>query len=337
MAKYYHCPNCAANLVFDPDARKMACAFCGTRISPDNVTSHDAVNGFIQGETWDESASCFLCSNCGAKSISDASTVATFCAFCGAPSMSVTTGSGVKPMRLLPFQYGREMAERAFLQWCRKSWFLPNSFTSKKQIEKLTGMYVPFWLFTWPVDVDCSYLDVARKKDTGSVIGGYIQRVRKGRLLWEKIPLDGSSHIRDDLMECIEPYDFKQLIRFDTKYLAGFFAESYDLPAENLLRRGYLRVKDFVRGFCGEGRVNFNDHSTYHLPTAEYVYLPVWFLNYTYRGKTYSFALNGQTGKVAGDQPISRWKLCLFLLAVFVFLMIVVVFLGTRALGGMFL
>ena len=32
--------------------------------------------------------------------------------------------------------------------------------------------------------------------------------------------------------------------------------------------------------------------------------LPVWLLNTKYRGKTYTFAMNGQTGKMTGRFPI---------------------------------
>jgi hypothetical protein len=41
------------------------------------------------------------------------------------------------------------------------------------------------------------------------------------------------------------------------------------------------------------------DHSN-----AKYVLLPVWMLTSRYNGKTYTFAMNGQTGRITGDLPI---------------------------------
>ena len=38
---------------------------------------------------------------------------------------------------------------------------------------------------------------------------------------------------------------------------------------------------------------------------ARNVLLPVWMLMSTYRGKEYLFAMNGQTGKLVGNLPIS--------------------------------
>jgi energy-coupled thiamine transporter ThiT len=38
----------------------------------------------------------------------------------------------------------------------------------------------------------------------------------------------------------------------------------------------------------------------------KYVLLPVWMLNTNYNGKIYTFAMNGQTGKMTGAFPICR-------------------------------
>jgi DNA-directed RNA polymerase subunit RPC12/RpoP len=318
MAKSYRCPNCAASLVFDPDIKKMTCGFCGTKISPDDVTSLEAKEGFILGDSWEEDAACFLCENCGAKSITNVNTAATFCPFCGSPSISLTITGGVKPMRMIPFTFGREEAEKAFINWCKKSRLLPKNFTSKEQIAKLTGIYVPFWLFDYYVDVNCDYLQaITEEVQNGEQTVGFYTKKKRGALTWTQVPLDASSHMPDYLMECIEPYNYEQLRSFDTKFLSGFQAENYDVSAEELLRRIFLRVKEFVKGACGEGKTGYVDNSHYETPSAEYVFLPVWFLNYTYHGKTYTFALNGQTGKVAGEQPISRLKVGLLSLGIF--------------------
>ena len=40
--------------------------------------------------------------------------------------------------------------------------------------------------------------------------------------------------------------------------------------------------------------------------SIDYALLPVWILNYKYQGKNYTFALNGQTGKIVGNRPIAK-------------------------------
>ena len=44
--------------------------------------------------------------------------------------------------------------------------------------------------------------------------------------------------------------------------------------------------------------------------------LPVWFMTYNYNDKMYEFALNGQTGKLAGIPPLDKSKLRLFCSAI---------------------
>jgi len=37
--------------------------------------------------------------------------------------------------------------------------------------------------------------------------------------------------------------------------------------------------------------------------------LPVWFMTFNYEGKVWEYAINGQTGKIAGQLPVSFTKL----------------------------
>ena len=40
-------------------------------------------------------------------------------------------------------------------------------------------------------------------------------------------------------------------------------------------------------------------------------YLPVWLYNYKYDGKQFRVLVNGHTGEVVGDRPVSRLKVWL--------------------------
>ena len=43
--------------------------------------------------------------------------------------------------------------------------------------------------------------------------------------------------------------------------------------------------------------------------TFKHILIPVWIAAYKYRGKSYRFVVNGQTGSVAGERPWSVWKI----------------------------
>ncbi|NCO41155.1 MAG: primosomal protein N' (replication factor Y) - superfamily II helicase, partial [Armatimonadetes bacterium] len=43
--------------------------------------------------------------------------------------------------------------------------------------------------------------------------------------------------------------------------------------------------------------------------TWKHLLLPVFVASYRYAGKRYHFLINGQTGEVAGQAPLSWWKI----------------------------
>lgn len=43
-------------------------------------------------------------------------------------------------------------------------------------------------------------------------------------------------------------------------------------------------------------------------PSVKYVLLPVYIINCKYGGKDYRYAINGQTGKMVGELPVSKQR-----------------------------
>lgn len=378
MAVSFKCPGCAANLVFDADKQKMTCEYCGTEISLDDVADLEPIlsNEAMQKEKeqdaklrepaqavtqktseealapaaanalqWDNESVQYICNSCGAAVITDQNTAATFCAFCGSPTIIAERLVQERtPDFVLPFQYGRETAISCFFEWCKAGRFTPVQFVKKENVEKMTGLYVPFWLFDSAAEMN---ITAEGKKVSSSTTGrstytttSYYKVVRSRHLDWDNIPLDGATHIDDKLMEIIEPYDYVDLEPFDMKYLAGFFADKYDLSADKLTGRLQKKLKEYVGRFFKDSVKSYNsvskvvDATRYADPAFHYALMPVWILNYKYLGKTYTFAMNGQTGKVAGEPPVSRVKLLILGMAVLPAAACICRLIGMLILGG---
>jgi DNA-directed RNA polymerase subunit RPC12/RpoP len=393
MAVSYKCPQCAANLVFDADQQMMTCAYCGAKISPDDVSGTEAVISAeamkqeaiederirqegappvvapivgepgttpsaeenvagsgqsaveIPGQFSEEDTLQYVCNSCGAAVLTDKSTAATFCAFCGSPTIiAERLVDARKPDYVIPFKYGRGKAVEAFFKWCKAGRFTPIEFVKDSNVEKLTGLYVPFWLFDCNTDMDVT----AEGRTVSSSTSGsktttttsYYQLIRKRKLRWDNIPFDGATRIDDKLMEYIEPYDYRAIEKFDMKYLSGFFADKYDQSPEALEGRLQGRLKKYYDAIF-KGSVshfssisNIVDKSVHHKPETQYALLPVWMLNYKYLGKTYTFAMNGQTGKIAGEMPISIVKLIILGLVILPAAAVVCRVIGGAILGG---
>ena len=116
-------------------------------------------------------------------------------------------------------------------------------------------------------------------------------------------------------MDAIEPFNYQEMKPFSTAYLPGYLADKYDVTAKENIPRIERRVKktalakmeQTVNGFasCTYERDNLRIHQG----KVSYALLPVWMLTTRWGGKNYLFAMNGQTGKIVGDLPVSMAKL----------------------------
>ena len=140
---------------------------------------------------------------------------------------------------------------------------------------------------------------------------------KEGLMSFDRIPVDGSSQMPDDLMESIEPYDFREAVDFQTAYLAGYLADKYDVTSEQSIERANQRVKisveeGFKRFMQGYSSITVKNSSINLIKSnVRYALYPVWILNTSWNDKKYTFAMNGQTGKFVGDLPMDKrlfWK-----------------------------
>jgi len=258
----------------------------------------------------------FVCNSCGARVVTDKNTSATFCAFCGSPAMvGQRLTNEFRPQYMIPFKISRQKAENAFLKWAGGGKWTPFGFVSKENVKKLTGLYVPFWLFNIKahIDVEGTAEDVSYSGD--KQITSHYEIKRVGDVEWKNIPLDGETRIDDKLMEAIEPFNFANMIPYDYDYIPGFYADRYDQDAQALAKRatdrGIAGMDQVIKKSIGKKydrhRITKN-RSTITSMAANYALLPVWFMSYKYHNQMYYFAMNGQTGEVAGKVPVSKVK-----------------------------
>lgn len=353
MADTIKCPNCSGNLKFDPDTQKLGCDFCGASFDPslfeakidelvtdapapaatetqpagpaeqvttevsealgpsDEVKPGEHQTNVNEGEQVE-----FVCNSCGARVVTDKNTSATFCAFCGSPAMvGQRLTNEFRPQYMIPFKVSRQKAEEAFLKWAGRGKWTPFGFVSKENVKKLTGLYVPFWLFNIKahIDVEGTAEDVSYSGD--KQITAHYEIKRMGDVEWKNIPLDGETRIDDKLMEAIEPFNFANMIPYDYDYIPGFYADRYDQDAQALAKRatdrGIAGMDQVIKKSIGK---KYDRHkitrnrSTITSMAANYALLPVWFMSYKYHNQMYYFAMNGQTGEVTGKVPVSTVK-----------------------------
>lgn len=313
----YKCPSCGAPLVFKSENQEMGCDSCGSSFSVKEIEEY--YNPSISNEEY-EAVKEYECPSCGAEIITDETTAATTCPYCGNTTvLSEKFNTEEKPKWIIPFKVNKQKAIDTLKSYYKGKAFLPKEFISENKIQEIKGVYVPFWLWDCDVEADATYK--ATKVTTWSDSDynyrktDYYNLIRRGEVEFTKIPIDGSAKIDNTLMEAIEPFDYNQIENFSTTYLSGYLAEKYDVEASESDKRIKERivnsVEDMIRGtvsntYSSVIKEDFNMES--QKASHEYALFPVWLLNTRYKDKTYTFVMNGQTGKFIGNLPVSKGK-----------------------------
>lgn len=332
----FKCPCCGGAIGFDSTIQKMKCPYCDTEFDIETLISYDRElkNERPEDLTWETQAGgrwqegetdglrSYICNSCGREIVTDANTAAAACPYCDSPVVMTEQFAGLlKPDFVIPFQMDAKAAKAALTKHYKGKCLLPKVFKDQNHIEEIKGIYVPFWLFDAEAEADIRYrgtrVQTWSDSDYHYTRTSYYSIRRGGTLAFERVPVDGSSKMADDLMESIEPFDFSDAVDFQTAYLAGYFADKYDVDAEQSTDRANLRVRtstedtfsSTVRGYASV----IPESSSIRLQNgrAKYALYPVWLLNTSWKGQRYTFAMNGQTGKFAGDLPMDKglfWK-----------------------------
>lgn len=326
----YKCPCCGGAIAFDSTAQKMKCPYCDTEFDMETLLGYDEglsdAHDEMQwdttaGEQWQEGETdglrSYVCNSCGGEIVGDANTVATSCPFCGNPVVMMGQVSGVlKPDLVIPFKLDKKAAKAGLQKHLQGKRLLPKVFKDQNHIDEIKGIYVPFWLFDTDADAQVRYrttrLRVWSDSNYDYTETSHFLVRRGGSIGFEHVPVDGSSKMANDLMESIEPFDFSDAVDFQTAYLAGYFADKYDVDAEQSIERANERVKHSVEDSFASTVVGYDTVSTESSNIqlsngkAKYALYPVWILNTTWNGEKYTFAMNGQTGKFVGDLPVDK-------------------------------
>lgn len=320
----YQCPACTGPLRFDGQTGKLRCDYCESSFTVEEVealfaeknASAEAADSHQSSDWGEGKMRSYLCPSCGAELICEETTAATACPFCGNPAIVPGQFSErEKPDFIIPFKYTKDQAVQALKNHYQKKPLLPKLFMAENHLQEIKGVYVPFWLFDGEVDADVTFAatreNVVTTKRERIITTDHFEVQRKGTIPFDHVPVDGASRMPDAHMDAIEPFDFSELKKFSLSYLPGFLAETYDVSAEECAGRAQARcetsavqtLEGTVAGFesCTVVRKDLQMRTG----TVHYALLPVWLLSTRWKDQNYLFAMNGQTGKLVGDLPIS--------------------------------
>ena len=351
--KQFKCPCCGGTLQFDNKSQNVICPYCDSQFTVDSLKDYtDELASQPQEDTsWDESQvqaytneekkgiKIYSCDSCGGEIIVEETTSSTCCPYCGNNVLvSKELAGDLKPNVVIPFKNDKETAMANLKKFFKKKPLLPSSFSKENVIEEIKPLYVPFWLFDADVDGTVNFKGETTHRWSDSAYDYKEVKVysiiRSGNIAFDHVPVDGSKKMEDQLMESIEPFNFDEAVEFNAAYLTGFAADRYDVSKDETFGRATERFRDgtiqaFRRDISGYDNVRVDSTNLQFSNTNTlYALYPVWILNTKWKDKSFRFAMNGESGKIAGNLPISHAKSFAFWCIPFVVFTAIFTFLG---------
>lgn len=347
------CSSCGGNTVYDPATSTLKCPFCGTE-NDIKTTRHNAIeHSFLQAlqeedRSWDDEKRVFQCDNCGAETILDKDKVADFCSFCGSSHIALSNHhAGIKPALVIPFKISKDEAVMKFKGWIKKRYFAPSKLIQSYELSHLSGAYIPYWTFdsqtnsSYVVRIGTYYYVTVTKtvmvdgkpKQVTEQVRKIRWRTANGRYseFFDDVLVKASRNVASGLITNIEPFQLNDLVDYQTAYLSGFLAERYSIP----LKEGWHDAKGTIDAHIESGIqsqergdvVQVVSVSTdYKNITYKHILLPIWISSFQFNNKVYRFLVNGQTGKVSGQAPVSIVKVSILVAVILAIIAVIVMF-----------
>ncbi len=336
----YTCENCGGEFEWNISKAKMVCNSCGNEKELDI----GEVKEYSFNETelrkadvdWSNTVNTYVCKGCGNLiEFMDKNTTAT-CSYCGADYVAVERHeAGIKPEAIILFRIDKDRVSEIFKKWIKGKIFAPNALKNLYQKDKLIARYIPFW--TYDSQTDAGYVGQGG-------VAYYVTVKRNGKDVTERrvrwYAVSGQvSHFFDDVLVNASPsfaklvnkcgnFNTQEAIGFKDDFVSGYLTEKYTLkPKEGFETAKGIMTNHLTQMARSQILARYDEavvhriNVSYEDITFKHLLVPVWASGYYYNNKLYNFIINGQSGKIAGDYPVSPVKVAI---AVFIGILVLI-------------
>ena len=324
------------------------CSFCGTEtpFSVDPATGalveHDLARALREipdaDRGWLAEKRTVQCQNCKAVSVYDVARTGQNCDFCGSPALIdyQELKAPIRPQAILPFKVDEGKVREQMRAWFRGRWLAPNNLSVKAMVDRVHGIYVPYWTFDahavcpWEAEAGHYYYTTESYRDNkGNMSTRQVRHTRwepasgEVRHFFDDEPVPGTHGLRQDLLKKIEPFATAEVQGYDSAFLSGFVVEHYQVVLVDAATRSQEQMTEQLRQMAsaevpGDTQRNLRVESRWSGQTFKHILAPAWLLTYHYGMRAFQVIINGVTGRIAGEYPKSWIKITLAVLGVLV-------------------
>jgi hypothetical protein len=145
-------------------------------------------------------------------------------------------------------------------------------------------------------------------------------------------PVPGTAGVPLDLLCKIEPFPTRELKPYDPAYVRGWTVERYQVDLRNASRTSREQMDAKMTELCaqqvpGDTYTNLQVSTRYSDRTFKHILVPIWLVTYRFGSRNFQTIVNGYTGVVAGDRPISWIKIFFYVILPAIIALVIVVLL----------
>lgn len=333
------CNGCGAELIYKPGTQGLTCNYCNQymKFEDSGVAAHEATTELdlkaqllSKQENLEQiEKSVVACAECGASTELQAKQQSNLCPFCEAPLVlsQARVARLIKPKGLLPFKFEKNDAALSLKKWLGSLWFAPSALKQCAQLDKLQGIYFPFWTYdcltftNYNGERGVYYQETITEKDAqGKLIERSVQKTRwhsvSGNIQhhFDDVLVPATKSFSEDQLDSLAPWDLESLVAYKDEYLRGFVTEVYQIDVKSgfVQAKAYMgnALQEIIKSDIGGDEQKIETSSTrYSDETFKHILLPVWVSAYHYKGKLYQVLVNARTGQVYGQRPWSWIKI----------------------------
>ena len=336
--EHLKCHSCGGEMTFSPKDGMLVCPYCGFKqelgsegpVSKHSYSGNTRLNTGLEGENVTAH-----CDNCGASITVEKTTAALTCPFCTSPiKIEQDAAASVVPDGVVQFQVSQKDAVRCFKDWIKGRFFSPRELRQLAKMQKINGVYLPHFLF------DCeTHSHYTAEAGTHYYVTETVTVTRDGKTVQEQKQVQKTrwATVSGEYDESFEHWKAnasknvdEKLVKLDfnasdvkpyaKEYLYGFEAENNSIALdscwETVKKEISQRLNQNIRSQISADEVRNLDFSPdFKEINYQYVLLPVWISSYTFQGKVYQVMINGQTGQIKGQAPLSAARILLSILS----------------------
>ena len=303
----FGCPGCGSGLRYDISLCKMHCDSCAATYDLGQIAdpSRGAADGLMD-------AAEYRCPQCGAAVHTSQTAVTSFCSYCGADVILDQKLTRIRrPDRIVPFRVTREQCEEIYRGRVKQSRYAPEDFAAQETVEHFRPVYIPFWQYRGHAQGITKGAATHHHADSRYTYTDEYAYDAVGSVTVTDVIYDASISFEDETAQQLR-FSVQNTQPFHPAYLCGFYAEAPDTDP-GLYHHGLVDYakkaweKEFDKK-CeyADAKVDFFDGE--FSADAVLTLMPVWLLAHRSGKRVVYTAVNGDTGDIVCDTPVSNRK-----------------------------